>query len=384
MPEREYDVVLYGATGFTGRQTVRYFTQFAPPGLKWAVAGRSRHKLEALKSGVPVIVADSADQKAIDAVVARTRVLLTTAGPFALYGTGIVDACVRFGTHYCDITGETPWVREMIDRYQAKASAEGTRLIPFCGFDSVPSDLGAMLVSRALGPKTATVKAFFQMRGGINGGTLASALNMAESGAAVKMRDPFLLSPGAKRPLQELERNPVAAIFDDDVNAWVAPFVMSAINTRVVRRSCQIFGNDFAYQEYIRLRGSFAAPMALGLALGGALFDAGLRFSPVRGLLRALAPAPGSGPSETTMDNGWFRCYLVGHSSDGRTARALIADKGDPGNRVTVKCLCESALALVLDEDRLPKRAGFLTPSTGLGDVLVERLRARGMELSVS
>ena len=382
MPKREFDVVLYGATGFTGRQTVRYFAEFAPPDLKWAIAGRNLNKLQALKCGVPVIVADSSDQTAIDAMVTRTRVLLTTAGPFALHGTGIVDACVRLRAHYCDITGETPWVRGLIDRYQGKASAEGTRLIPFCGFDSVPSDLGAMLIAGALGPQTLTVTALFQMAGGLNGGTLASALNMAETGADKQMRDPFLLSPLLRRPLQDFEHDPTAARFDETTKTWLAPFVMSPINTRVVRRSCQILGLDYAYQEYLKMEGTMAGPLAVGLAAGSALLDAGLRFSPVRQLLRLAAPAPGSGPSEKTMDNGWFRCELAGYSSDGRIARAIIADKGDPGNRVTVKCLCESALALALDE--LPARAGFLTPSTGLGDALVERLRHRGMELSVS
>ena len=173
------------------------------------------------------------------------------------------------------------------------------------------------------------------MYGGLNGGTLASALNMAESGTSAKMRGAVFLrlSPGAERALQEVEREPVAASFDNDVGAWVAPFVMSTINTRVVRRSSQILGLDFAYQEYVQMKGSLAAPMAFGLAMGGALFEAGLRFSPVRSLLRAVAPAPGSGPSDKTMDRGWFRCYMVARSSDERTARALIADKGDPGNR---------------------------------------------------
>ncbi|HEY4930938.1 MAG TPA: saccharopine dehydrogenase NADP-binding domain-containing protein [Terriglobales bacterium] len=382
MPEREFDVVLYGATGFTGRQTVRYFAEFAPPDLKWAIAGRNLNKLKALKSSVPVIVADSSDQTAIDTMVRRTRVLLTTAGPFALYGTGIVDACVRFRTHYCDITGETPWVRGLIDRYQEKAAAEGTRLIPFSGFDSVPSDLGAMLIAGALGPQTVAVKAFFQFAGGLNGGTLASALNMAESGADKLMRDPFLLSPQMQRRLEDWERDPTAAAFDENSRTWMTPFVMSPINTRVVRRSCQILAVDFAYQEYLKMEGTMAGPLAVGLAAGSALLEAGLHFSPFRQILRMVAPAPGGGPSEKTMDNGWFRCELVGCARDGRIARALIADKGDPGNRVTVKCLCESALALALDE--LPARAGFLTPSTGLGDALVKRLRHRGMELSVS
>jgi short subunit dehydrogenase-like uncharacterized protein len=380
--QREFDVVLYGATGFTGRQTVRYFTKFAPPGLKWAIAGRNQSKLEALQGGVPVMVADSSDQPAIDKLVEQTRVVLTTAGPFALYGTGIVDACVRFRTHYCDITGETPWVRGLIDRYHHKAAAEGTRLIPFSGFDSVPSDLGAMLIAGALGPQTATVKAFFQMSGGLNGGTLASALNMAETGADKLMRDPFLLSPLMQRPLKDLESDPTGAAFDEDAKTWVAPFLMSGINTRVVRRSCQILGVDFAYQEYLKMHGSMAGPLAVSVATGSTLLQAGLRWAPFRQFMRAVAPAPGTGPSLQTMDDGWFRCELVGQASDGRTARALIAGKGDPGNRVTVKCLCESALALALDE--LPARGGFLTPSTGLGAALVKRLRQRGMELSVA
>ena len=233
-----------------------------------------------------------------------------------------------FRTHYCDITGETPWVRSLIDRYHDKASAEGTRLIPCSGFDSIPSDLGAMLIGGALGPQTATVKAFFQIPGGLNGGTLASALNMAETGADQLMRDPFLLSPLIQRPLKDLERDPNTSAFDEDAKTWVAPFVISAINTRVVRRSCQILGVDFAYQEYLKMHGSMAGPLAVSVAAGTALFEAGLRFWPFRQFMRAVAPAPGTGPAEKTMDNGWFRRELVGQATDGRTAHALIADKG--------------------------------------------------------
>jgi short subunit dehydrogenase-like uncharacterized protein len=376
---RDFDVTLYGATGFTGRQTVAYFRKFAPPGLRWAIAGRNQAKLEALKAQVPVLVADAGDQSALDVLAARTRVILTTAGPFALYGTGLVDACVRFGTHYVDITGETNWARVLIDCYHEKAAADGTRIIPFCGFDSIPSDLGAMLIANALGPDTHEVKAFFQMRGGLNGGTLASILNMYESGADTAVRDLFLLSPTVTRAPSELEQDPVGAIHDADLNTWTAPFVMSRINTRVVRRSCAILGVDFAYQEYMKLGGHFAAVVA---ATGGALFERSMRFAPVRGLLHTIGPAPGAGPSEETMDNGWFRCDLFGKTSGGHTAQAVISDKGDPGNRVTVKCLCESALALALDQ--FPDRAGVLTPATGIGDALVNRLRARGMTLSVT
>ncbi len=375
---RDLDVLLYGATGFTGRQTVAYFAKHAPSNLRWAIAGRNREKLEALHSEKPVLVADSSDQPAIDKIVESATVLLNTAGPFALYGANIVDACVRFGTHYVDITGETPWARMLIDRYHQKASAEGTRIIPFCGFDSIPSDLGAMLISQALGPKTHEVKAFFQMKGGLNGGTLASALNMVESGADKIAADLFLLSPSTTRTPSDLERDPVKAIYDTHLKTWTAPFLMSGINTRVVRRSCEIRGIDFAYQEYTKVDSHFAAAAIakIGLLLGRSMHSA-----IVRGLLQKISPSPGEGPSQKTMDTGWFRCELFGKTSDGRTAQGIISDQGDPGNRVTVKCLCESALALALDE--LPDRAGVLTPSTGIGEALITRLRAKGMTLEI-
>jgi short subunit dehydrogenase-like uncharacterized protein len=376
---RDFDVILYGATGFTGRQTVAYFRKHAPAGLRWAIAGRNEGKLEALNAEVPVLVAGSQDQADIDAVVSRTRVLLSTAGPFALYGTGFVDACVRFNTHYVDITGETPWARMLIDRYHEKAAAEGTRIIPFCGFDSVPSDLGAMLISQALGAETSEVKACFQMHAGLNGGTLASAMNMYETGADKSVGDPFLLSPSVTRPARELERDPTRSFYDPDLKASVAPFVMSRINTRVVRRSCAILGVDFAYQEYMKLGDPASAFVAASL---GSIFEASMHYAPVRNFVRSVAPKPGEGPSEHTMDNGWFRCELFGKTTGGRTAQGMISDQGDPGNRVTVKCLCESAMALALDE--LPARAGVLTPSTGIGDALVTRLRAQGMTLTAA
>ena len=217
MTARDYDVVLYGASGFTGRQTVAYFAAHAPPSLRWAIAGRDGQRLQRVceQVGSPmrvedVLVADSGDQAAVDAVVRRTRVLLTTAGPFSRYGTPVVDACARFGTHYVDITGETPWVRDLIDRYHDRAAADGTRLIPCCGFDSVPSDLGAFVVARhaqASGTPVTEVRSAFRMRGGLNGGTAATALHMAAAPRRPGLGDPFLLDPAGAHTLRQAERS---------------------------------------------------------------------------------------------------------------------------------------------------------------------------------
>ncbi|MBE9017463.1 saccharopine dehydrogenase NADP-binding domain-containing protein [Chroococcidiopsidales cyanobacterium LEGE 13417] len=403
MTARPYDVVLYGASGFTGKQTVQYFAQQVVPGeVRWAIAGRNREKLEQVKAqvgvNVDVLVADSQDETAIDNIVSQTRVLLNTAGPFALYGNKIVDACVRFKTHYVDITGETPWVKELCDRYHDRAATDGTRIIPCCGFDSVPSDLGTYLIvryiQRELGASCRAVKAYYQAMGGFNGGTLASAFNIYNSTQVSQVSNPFLLNPTSDRSPEEIERNrdPEFPQYDPDLDTWVAPFFMGAVNTRVVRRSNALYsqwqepyGVDFTYQEYLKFDPPLGWLPAVGITAATALFIGAIQQPPIRSLLQPLLPQPGSGPSEKTMNEGWFRCELLGLTSDGRKVGGLICDRGDPGNRATVKFLCESALCLALNEDKLPgdRRGGILTPATGLGDVLAERLRHAGMTIDI-
>ncbi len=406
MPIRDYDVVLYGASGFTGKQTVRYFAKHAQPGgIRWAIAGRNRDKLEVVKteiggsaSDVDVLVADSSDQKAVDAIVSRTRVMLSTAGPYAIYGTAIVDACVRFKTHYVDITGETVWVRGLINRYHQRAASDGTRIIPFCGFDSVPSDLGTYLVVRHMQKESSAsckgVKAYFQVNGGVNGGTLATVFNLYDTGQMESARDPFLLDPPGEHSGTEIElsRDPALPQYDKEIDSWVGPFFMGPINTRVVRRSCALYnqwqapyGPDFTYQEYMKFDGPLGGLQAAGLTTGAALFEVAMQ-TPIRHVMKPLLPQPGSGPSEKSMDDGWFSCELVGIAPDGRRVRGHIRDQGDPGNRATVKFLCESALSLLVNVDELPggrQRGGILTPATGLGDVLAERLRKAGMIVEI-
>src|SRR5262245_44374232 len=401
MDTRPLDVLLYGASGFTGRLAVAELARHAPRGLRWGLAGRHRAKLEAARdaAGGPcrpaeILEADSARAATVDAAVARARVVMSTAGPFATYGNPVVDACVRHRAHYVDITGETTWVADLIERHHAKASADGTRIIPFCGFDSVPSDLGTLLVVEHLhsrGTPCAEVVSAFRLRGGLNGGTAATAVQLFESGQARRSGHPFLLN-GAGRPRLSREeflraRDPKGVRWNADLHRWLAPFFMAMVNTRVVRRSAMLaaetgapYGPYFAYREFMAMRSRFQAAMLAAGLTGAQLALA----SPLRALVKRRLPPPGTGPSEEVRRNGWFRLDLVARGEDGRRGFGLVKDQGDPGNTVTVKILCESALALAMDGPRLPggpARGGVLTPATGLGQVLVDRLRARGMTL---
>lgn len=406
--QRSYDVVLYGATGFVGQQTVAYFAKYAK-GVHWAIAGRCQTKLEAVlrdtKVRVPIIVADARDSAALTDLAASTRVVLSSAGPFGLYGSALVASCVQQRTHYVDITGETPWVRAMIDAHHAQAAADGTRIVPCCGFDSVPSDLGAYLVAQEIkhryGQACANIKASFSLRGGVNGGTLASVLDILGKGQSEAFTNAFLLNPDHKASAADaVHADPTAPYYDADFGAWHGPFFMGPVNTRVVRRSAALwqkdaqadsdtaYAEDFSYQEYLRFgTGPLAATVAAGMSVGSLASQVALRFAPVRKITAALAPKPGQGPSIRAMDNGSFLCQLMGKSAQGQEVRAVLSDKGDPGNRATTKMVCESALALALDTAVLPggeQRGGVITPAFAMGDVLVQRLRVAGMTLDIT
>ena len=404
MDTRPLDVLLYGATGFTGRLAATELARHAPRGLRWGLAGRQRAKLEAVRDAtdgpcrpLEILEADSERPDTVAAAVSRARVVMSTAGPFAAYGNAVVDACVRHRAHYVDITGETPWVADVIDRHHEQALADGTRIIPFCGFDSVPSDLGTLLLVEHLrqgGTACGEVVSAFRLRGGLNGGTAATAVQLFESGQARRSGHPFLLN-GAGRPRLSRdeflrERDPKGVRWNADLRRWLAPFFMAMVNTRVVRRSAMLsaeagapYGPHFAYREFMALRSPVRASMLAAGLVGAQLALA----SPLRALVKRRLPPPGTGPSEEVRRNGWFRLDLVAHGEDGRRAYGLVKDQGDPGNTVTVKTLCEAALALAVDGPRLPggpARGGVLTPAIGLGQVLVERLRARGMTLETA
>ncbi len=392
---KPYDLILYGATGFVGQQAIAYLAS-QPAKLRWAIAGRSEAKLQASRESagapdVPIFVADAQDDEALAHLAAQTRVVLSCAGPYALYGSKMVAACVKAKTHYCDITGETPWVAQMISKHHAQAEKDGTRIVPSCGFDSVPSDLGAYLVQREMlarhGQACTHIKAAFTVGGGgLNGGTLASVLNMIEAGQRSSLDNPFLLNPaGTVPPDTANHKDPLGGHWDADFNAWLGLFVMGPVNTRVVRRSAALREQTLRYQEYLRFgkspaAGIVAASFGVGSKIGMSL----LAITPLRKAVQSKVAQPGQGPTVENMDRGFFKIDLIGTSSSGKKLRGVISDKLDAGNRATVKMMCESALAIALDEKKLPQAAGVITPSVAFGDVLEQRLIAAGMRVEVS
>jgi short subunit dehydrogenase-like uncharacterized protein len=400
---RALDVVLYGATGFVGRLTAAYLAGHAPGGARIGLGGRSREKLTRLRDELgaraadwPLLVADSSDRAALDELARRTAVVATTVGPYMSYGLPLSEACAAAGTHYADLTGEVLFMRESIDRNAEAAAASGARIVHTCGFDSIPSDLGALLLHTAAGDDplervTLVVKA---AKGGASGGTIASL-----TGQLDQMRDrpelrrlaedPYALSPDrAAEPDLGDERDPRGIAHDDDLGVWLAPFVMGMVNTRVVRRSNAL--QDWAYGRGMRYRetmscGSGPVGRAKAAAVAGALLGtvAGLSFGPTRKVLDRVLPEPGQGPNEKARTNGFFRIELHGRTASGARHVATVAAQGDPGYQATALMLGESALCLALDEPALPARAGVLTPATAMGMALVDRLRAAGMTLTV-
>lgn len=396
---REHDLVVYGATGFVGALLAAYLAEYAPPEVQIALAGRSRARLEAVRDGLPpagrdwpVVVADSRDPTSLAALAATTCVVATTVGPYARYGLPVVEACARAGTHYADLTGEVLFVRDAIDRFDAVARETGARIVHSCGYDSVPSDLATLLLHECAAADGASglrdVRLVATARGGVSGGTIDSLRGQLDEVRRDRVlrriaADPYGLSPD--RDAEPATPQPPDACPPGRTpdGMWTAPFVMAPYNTRIVRRSNALqdwaYGRSLRYSEVMGCgRGPVGAATAAGITAGLAAFVAAMSVPPTRALLDRVLPAPGTGPSEAARGKGWFRMDVDAETDDGRRYHASAAGPGDPGYAATAVMLGQSALALALDGDRLPARAGSLTPATALGGVLVERLRAAG------
>ncbi len=397
MDNRDLDVIVWGATGFTGQLVAEYLAQtYGVDGdLRWAIAGRNRDKLEAVRSAclpaarreeLPILLADSDDADSLLTLARQTRVVCTTVGPYAKYGTPLVAACVEAGTHYCDLTGEVQWMARIIPQYQDAAEASGARIVHTCGFDSVPFDMGNWYLQQQMqeqhGVYAQRVKARVgRNRGAASGGTIASVLNMMEeAGRDPSIRrqvaNPYSLNP-AGAPTGQDGADQAGAVYDEDFGRWTSPFIMAAVNTRVVRRSNALldfpWGEAFRYDEatlepsrYKAVRNSIAAAVGMvTLALG-----------PSRKLLQRFLPKPGEGPSREQREAGYYEVFFLGRNSQDDSMNTLVKVSGDmdPGYGSTSKMLGEAAVCLA--RDKLSAGGGFWTPASALGAPYLQRLIA--------
>ena len=380
MSSSKFDIVVYGATGFTGQLVAEYLAaQYkGDSGLNWAMAGRSKDKLAAVRDAIgasadtPLIVADAGDPASLKAMVAQTRSVITTVGPYQLYGNELIAACVEAGIDYFDLCGEPIWMRQMIDKHEAAAKASGARIVFSCGFDSVPFELGAFFVQeeakRVFGAPASRVKGRVRnMRGTLSGGTAASA--KATFDAVAKdlslitiLNNPFALTPGFEGPKQPRGNKPA---YEDDLQSWAAPFMMALINTRNVHRSNMLmgfpYGQEFIYDEMVLTGAGEKGEANAKLVMAANSEKTGPN-----------APKPGEGPSKEERENGLYDLLYVAVAADGRQVRAGVKGDRDPGYGSTSKMISECAICLLRDTPDVP--AGIWTPGAAMGHKLIKRL----------
>lgn len=398
MPTDSLDLTLYGATSFVGQILTRYLWQRhgQAGSLRFALAGRSQAKLEALRASLgdgaqhlPLLVADAADDAALTRICKASRAVVSTVGPYALYGEPLVRACAQTGTDYCDLTGEPQWIRRMLDLHGDQAQRSGARIVHCCGFDSIPSDLGVAFLqhhaqARYGAPATEVSMRVKAARGGFSGGTIASMLNAVKEATQNpelrrELANPYsLCGPGAApKTRQRVLRG---AAYDRDHQAWIAPFVMAPINTRIVQRSHSLLGrpwsDEFRYDEAMIVgRGLKGRASANLTATGISAFMLASALAPTRYLLeRFVLPAPGDGPSPAKQEAGFFDLRFVGRTADGELIRAKVTGDRDPGYGSTAKMLGEAAALLAVGLPKSARAGGFWTPSTAFGLDLIRPL----------
>ena len=407
MINKEFDIVVFGATSFVGKILSNYLTnEHIEPNLSWAMAARSEAKLLALKKElgeraetIPHIVADSMDEDSLRSMCDRAAVIISTVGPYALYGELLVKVCSTSGTDYCDLTGEAHWIRRMIENYQADAQASGARIVHSCGFDSLPSDLGVQFLQQHsqlnFGRHCERVKMRVKgFSGGASGGTIASALNLfkevaRDASLRAEMQDLYSICP-TDHGLTAVQQE-VAVGYDQDFDAWVGPFIMAAINTRIVLRSAALLGNssnaNFHYDEgTLTGAGRKGEKRAKRLALGTRMMPVALAVAPIRWLaVRFFLPKPGEGPSQEQQLNGFYDLRFFGSTGQGGEIRVKVTGDRDPGYGSTAKMLAQAGISLRRDVDKGDIGGGFWTPATVFGTSLLERLQAHaGMTFELS
>ena len=398
MNDREFDVIVYGASGFTGQLVADYLARQYGIGrdLRWAIAGRSEAKLAEVRAtlgdaatALPIIVADSFNAEALAAMAARTRVVLTTVGPYALYGSELVKACVHAGTDYCDLAGEVQWIRKMIDAHHAGAAETGARIVHCCGFDSIPMDIGVWFLQdeakKRFGNYCERIALYVKAtRGTMSGGTMASMANLVEEAREDRDIARILTHPYSLNPEGEREGpdgyDQQKLLYDEDAGSWTAPFIMAGVNTKIVRRSNALagypYGREFRYREAtLTGKGAGGWLKGTGFVVGLGAMMLGLSMGPTRRLLqRYVLPKPGEGPDPELQQSGFFNLMQIGHLPDGTRIRTRITGDQDPGYGSTSKMLAESAVCLAKDD--LDTAGGVWTPAASMGGKLLVRLTA--------
>jgi len=401
------DIVLWGATSFIGQLLIAYlWPRYGKSGeVRFALGGRNRSKLESIHrqmnadDRLSITVGDASDDGFLDNLTRNAKLVVSTVGPYAKYGSPLVEACARNGTDYCDLTGEPQWMRRMIDANQKTAEESGARIIHACGFDSIPSDLGVLFLQHEAQHRFGHALEHVKMRvssirGGLSGGTVASILNLVEEARrdpeiANIAKNPYALAPEGMR--KGIRQDNVSALkFDGDLQKWIGPFIMAAVNTKVVHRSHALlgcpWGKEFRYDEAM-VMGSGIRGALRGAAFAGGLgaFLLGAGFSPTRALMKTtVLPKPGEGPSPEEQETGFYKLHFIGKSQKGASLRLKVTGDRDPGYGSTSKMLGESALCLLKDIARDELSGGFWTPATAMGRKLMDRLTSSaGMSFDI-
>lgn len=408
MPSQKYDLIVFGATSFVGSLLCQYLaSEYGIGGkVRWAAAGRSRDKLEKLRTSLgaeteqlALLIADAADESSLQSLCEQTRVMISTVGPYALYGEPLIKVCVSTGTDYCDLTGEVQWVRRMITRYEDQARETGARIVHCCGFDSIPSDMGVWHLQQAaqaqFGAPCASIRMRVKaLRGGASGGTIASMLNITKEAAKdpalrKELSNPYSICPTG-HGFTERQHNVTTPEYDPESKQWAAPFIMAGINTRIVHRSNALsgkaYGENFRYDESMLMGGGTKGRLrASGFVLGLGAFLAGAALKPTRWLMESfMLPKPGEGPSPKEQEEGFYDIRFFGETANGGRIKTKVTGDRDPGYGSTCKILAQSGLSLAFDIDKADRGGGFWTTATVFDQRLIDRLEEHaGLSFSI-
>lgn len=395
MAKRKFDVLVLGATGFTGKWVAKHlYDHYADSKLKWGLAGRSDEKLAQVqkfigddKGLIETVLADSSNEAALSAMVQQTKVVITTVGPYAYYGSLLVKLCAEAGTHYVDLTGEVPWMREMIDAHHITAEQSGAKIVHSCGFDSIPSDMGVYFMQQQAqskhGKPMKNIRfSLTKAKGGISGGTFASMINIVKQAVKDKHVRKVLFNPYSLNPAPSFKgsdkRDQQGVVYSKELGKWTAPFMMAGINTRIVRRSNAlmnfVYGEDFSYTETMPT-GSGASGYLMAKAISSAIKS--IAFMSItalgRSVLGVFLPSQGEGPKVDPKNPGFYSIQFNGETASGKSMIVSVDGDADPGYGSTSKMLAEAGVCLALDESDL--KGGFWTPSSAMGDALLARLQ---------